>query len=612
MEKLENIELENIKQIMEKVLSASIGKIELKNFLDVVVEIGSKKLEAKSCSIFLLVDGQGTLEIVAGSGDIGRKLTEAEAKYCVPERNPLSQKPEETYVYNTWEEEKKLIEEGKLGMGITAWVVKTGESVRYGGRDEFEKHPEHRGKFEKTQNEECQSIVEVPLYFKKDKNKKGRAKADGVIKVENPVNKKEFDQADKFILSILSSCVSAAIQKIEIDEPKSYKQLFNGAKLLVDIINWHEVNKDSIDGTNRALMKEISKFSKEILKWNIYGIEKMYDKIIIIIKDINKILGFKDNDCIKIIEEITRKYEEILGTGLRYREHLIHQFQVFLLGLHIINSNKRIQTAMKSYLKANGINDNFDNVIRCWFLSSIFHDFAYSIEKINDWLGEYFKTLFSSELSKEKLPFVFLWENLFTVEKYEYYKNILIKLIREKLAVPFESDEAAEIHYSFITILMSKSDMRKKNHGLFGALVLSNRLLKEKFDDPDISKIVLEGGFSIALHALDVYQDLFNVQKALLQNIPFAFLLVFCDNAQEWGRPWMNELEPGAIELDVINIADEFVEIKLICDVSKNVDVKTLANMVGGIRKYWKHEIDGVKFHLIYINKDTGATVANL
>ncbi len=340
----------------------------------------------------------------------------------------------------------------------------------------------------------------------------------------------------------------------------------------------------------------------------------MYDRIIAIIKEINEILGFQDNGCINIIEKITRTFEDILGTGVRYREHLIHQFQVFLLGLYIINSNKRIQGAMKSYLETNGINGNLTNVIRCWFLSSVFHDFAYSMEKINDWLGEYFKTLFSPELVGKKLPFVFLWENLFTVERYEYNKNILIKLIRERLNVPFESDEASGLHHSFITILMDKSDNKKKNHGLFGALVMLNELHKRNYDNPDFQKIVLEGSFSIALHALDVYQDLFYIQKGLLQNIPFAFLLVYCDNAQEWGRPWMNELKPGVIELDKIDITDKCINIKLICNcnnVSKEI-LANMVNMVSGIRNYWSHEINGVSFHLVYINKETGAEVAKL
>jgi len=600
--------LEKIKQVVQDVLDASIGVIELKELLDKVVEIGSEKLNAKSCSIFLLVDNKGTLEIVAGSGDIGKKLKESEAKYYIPKRAPFSQKPKEAPQYETWEEEKRLIEDGKPGMRITAWVVKTGEFVRCSGRGEFESHPEHRGKYEKSQGEECQEIIEIPLTFKKDiRYREYRAQADGVIKVENPKDKKNgFDENDEFIMHILAGCVSGTIQKIETEEPKSYKKLFNGAKLLGALLDWFKENEATIQGKNKGVAKEISEFSKDVLRWNIYGIEKMYDKIIEIVRRINGILEFEE-DLIKVFEDITKKYEEILGTGVRYREHLIHQFQVFLLGYYIINKNTRFQKTLKDYLQKNGIDGTLDNVMKCWFLSSAFHDIAYSIERINDWLGSYFQTLFSSELVGEKLPFVFLWENLFTGEGYEYHKNILIKLMRERLNIPFESEGAAKLHQIFITTLLTKSGSKKKNHGLFGALIMANQLLKKSYTDSNIPKIILEGAFSVAVHTLDVCEDLYSVQRAKLHDIPFALLLVFCDNAQEWGRPWMKNLTPGAIELEEIKVASDKTTIKLVCNAT-DLDIEELKRIINGVKANWVTK----NLNLIYVKKDTGEEMARI
>ena len=604
---------EKFENVIRQVLEASIGVFELKDFLIKVVKIGANALKAKSCSISMLVDDKGTLEILAASGSIGEKLMAAEATYYVPLRSPLTIRPNYVPIYTSLEDEKQLIENSLLGMGLTAFVVKTGEHIIYNGRHEFTQHAEHRGKYEKSQAEECQSIVMIPLSIKGGSTRKERAKADGVIKCENRLGGGGFGESDKDILSILAKCVSVAIHKLDVEEPRSYKNLFNGAKLLSVMSEWLTNNGDTLSVKHKDIMTCISQFSKDVLRWNIYGMERMYDRIISIIKIINTTLGFNRNGCIQVVEEITKKYEEILGTGLRYREHLVHQFQVFLLGLYIISCNEKIRAAMLNYLERCCITSTFDNILRCWFLSSIFHDFAYSMEKLDDWLGAYFQTLFSEELGKERLPFIFLWENLFTVEKYEYHKNMLMEAINRRVVSAEPSSQDTNLHHMFITTLMAKSDKKKKNHGLFGALVLMNKLMREpqEHDDRDVVPIVREAAVAIALHARDVYEDIYKMRETVIDGSPFAFLLVFCDNVQEWGRPWMKELEPGAIDLEDIGITESEVKVILKCDHKKVLNIVTLPvlrDLIHGI-KCWDTSINGVSFHATYLNKKGGTVV---
>lgn len=604
-----NTSQSRIAQVVNEVSKASIGKIKLKDFMDDVVAIGSRKLRAKSCSIFLLIDDEGTLEIVVGFGKIGRELELAKAKYYVPRRDPLLRKPAKRVKFNSWTEEKKLIKDKRLGMGITAFVVKTGKPYCGKARD-FENHPEHRGKYEKQQREDCKAILEIPLYLRSHTDRKPRAKADGVIKVENPRNKNQFDENDKFVLSILATCVSNVIQRMEAEDRKSYKRLFNGARLLTELLRWSEQNRKKIKPKDEytRINERISEFSIKTLKYNIYGIKEIYEEVIIVIKYINKILGFKE-DWIKTIGEISVKFEEILGEGLRYREHFIHQFQVFLLGLLLLNRNKTLRKLLENYLQRNQITGNLKNVIRCWFLSSVFHDSVYSIEKINEWLGAYFRTLFSSELVDGKIPFIFLWENLFTVEKYEYHKNLLAKSMEEKIGTGFGAVESAKLYQFFISTLMGRPEGKAKNHGLLAALVMSSHLLGENPSDQDIRKIILESAFAVAMHTLNVAKNIYDIKRVKLNNIrndiPFAFLLVFCDNAQEWGRPWMGSLTPGTVELKKIRIEDNEVLVELLCDVSDpKLDIQALKEIVGGVQENWFTQLKDISFHISYKDKN--------
>ena len=77
------------------------------------------------------------------------------------------------------------------------------------------------------------------------------------------------------------------------------------------------------------------------------------------------------NEYIGIIEDLER-FESLLRMDIRYRDHFIHQFQVFLLGYYMINHSGNLQNLLVEYLKEKGYSgsdeDLLDPVITCWFL----------------------------------------------------------------------------------------------------------------------------------------------------------------------------------------------------------------------------------------------------
>lgn len=75
-------------------------------------------------------------------------------------------------------------------------------------------------------------------------------------------------------------------------------------------------------------------------------------------------------------------FEETLNLSPGYREHFVHSYHVFLLGLYLINSLECFTSHRddkKSYKK--------------WFLASMYHDIGYPLEKIEDISKDYLKKL---------------------------------------------------------------------------------------------------------------------------------------------------------------------------------------------------------------------------
>lgn len=295
---------------------------------------------------------------------------------------------------------------------------------------------------------------------------------------------------------------------------------------------------------NKEVAEELRNFAEYVSKWNIPGIDKIYKKVIEVTKEIIRKLELSD-EGIEIVENIESRFETLLATDIYYREHFVHQFQVFQVGYYIINKNKRIQDALVGYLREKGCSGDekkvLDDVIKCWFLTSMFHDLAYSTERIPIWLPDYLKTIFLPTSDSEEIPYIFSFD-ISRVGKYDYSKAELINLIGDKLKLSNGERPALYRHINDFLL-------EQKNHGILSALILLNRL---EFEDDTNKLINYEAALSIAFHTKDVYElhtrnEYINSRssrgfKLTFDAFPFAFLLMFCDNAQEWGRPFMRLL----------------------------------------------------------------------
>jgi hypothetical protein len=593
---------DRLRGAIREILEASFEKEDPEAFFRTIVVIGKNTLDTKCCSIFLMEEETSMLRFMdAEGGRMGEKTQEAEPYYYIPERKCFTKEERDVTSKQDIEaaikqyrlEEKKAEHEpekiqlnekrvtwtkDKLPMGITAYVVKEGVGVVANGIAVRE-HPEWLGGYEAAQDEICTSIIEVPLKITKKRNGVEEEKTIGVIKIENHKDSKKiskfphlrnpkersriqvFGPQHKQIISILADSVALAIQELYRDD--SYKHIF-GIKSLSEALL---LLSGPVAGTkNRKIAKLIRDFCKDTIKWDIIGEENCYKRTIDLAEAIAKGLNLTTN-LTEIFREL-EKFDTLLrSTDVSYREHFLHQFQVFLSGYCIINKNKPFRDLLAKYLAKQGLpNAGIDDVVTCWFLASIFHDSAYSIERIQQWFGSYFGVLFRppsrrrssrrrdserpEELLKE-LQLTIPWGNIFSLYggALDYQKIQLIDMLCERIG-QYGKGNPRRLQRD-VTRLLTDSLVKNQDHGLFGGLIL--RLIME---DAKTKRIITnEASLAIAIHTDYVYRQLRAFFKDDQTNVkgridphdfPFAFLLVFCDQAQQWGRPKFKELTRGA------------------------------------------------------------------
>lgn len=229
-----------------------------------------------------------------------------------------------------------------------------------------------------------------------------------------------------------------------------------------------------------------------------------------------------------------------------HRDHYIHQFQVFLLGLYIIDKFYEYFT------------HKCEKPLLQWLIISSFHDMAYPIQLYDEWSKKFFQEVFRvpQPLARIELKSKFVDQSFLSCMGYLicslYGRHKDEKLEDNWIA---DKDELVQFFYQEITEL--------KNHCVLSSISLLKTLKDASLDQKNIMRKKISKGkhtfdailkdvfapsaLAIALHDKGVWEQLRKESgkdhplKILdgieFSNDPLSFLLIFCDNIQEWGRP---------------------------------------------------------------------------
>lgn len=317
-----------------------------------------------------------------------------------------------------------------------------------------------------------------------------------------------------------------------------------------------------------------SKYRVELHQlWSKYRLEER-DDYEIAIKCISDL--WRDRLGLKY-PEIHRHLEEILMRDEMYREHFVHQFQVFLIGAYILDKLYKTKDFPK-------VIKSFEEKYKCkiedvWLAASTYHDFNYGLQNFDIWLLRFFSDTLSikDEEAKQNLNLL----NLDATMVREFLSDIIRKLITFLDLDENTEKKARKFFYEKV--------VRDRNHGALSALSIL-KLCEMKESRLKVSDdAMLQAAFAIACHDEDIWEALSGckgylksnfgcegecnrelwknkevevhkqnvshegrkrkceiweqkfMEKAIVKKIkfdkyPILFLLIFCDSVQEEGR----------------------------------------------------------------------------
>jgi len=289
---------------------------------------------------------------------------------------------------------------------------------------------------------------------------------------------------------------------------------------------------------------------------------------------VNEQLDENDNDYVFVSEVFQKLWKEFVGIPYSkflkifepallhvfpaagekqepiYRDHYIHQFQVFLLGLYIID-----------VLYEDFTDCNCQKPEICWLIVASFHDMAYPVQLYDDWCTKFFHDVFRVDVALANLDLktTFVDGSFLSCMGHIIYSLCCRHEKKPDSNWLIDKKELVQFFYKEIT--------EEKKHCILSSLALlkmvqmfssgeKRQLIKIMSGgngtlDNIVQEVFVPSALAIALHDEKLWKKLRKGKSKdyslkildgmeFIKN-PLTFLLIFCDTIQEWGRPFMSQ-----------------------------------------------------------------------
>ena len=279
----------------------------------------------------------------------------------------------------------------------------------------------------------------------------------------------------------------------------------------------------------------------------------------------------KTDPFVNLTEQL-RDYETTAATLIdKQRDHFVHAVNVFLTGLAVYEESERFRAAFrkavpekpfkKAYKTAN------EEFFFRWGVASLFHDMGYPVEIVGNQINRFIRMVADADGDEVKVRAEIRYKNF---DELDHIKEVVpvdkfAKAYRKAYPGDFERPEpidplspldlmAARISHAHGTnldetlkALNSAVDTMAKNgfidHGYYSALILlkwygyliqASGGAPERFYWP-----VVDSATAVLLH--NYYKNVlrkppFGLGPMRAKDDPIAFLLILCDELQEWNR----------------------------------------------------------------------------
>lgn len=267
--------------------------------------------------------------------------------------------------------------------------------------------------------------------------------------------------------------------------------------------------------------------------------------------------------------DVLKSYEENAAVLIdKQRDHYIHSVNVFLLGLCIYAGNAKFRSVFELTVMDKGkytfsYDTKNEEFYYRWGLASLFHDVGYPVEIVGRQINKFID--FATDVGgKEKPVNVQLsFENfeelnripeiipkrIFTKCYFDYYEDsIYIDMLKPVDLLAHKLHTSLGVHLKDIKFALDDfvnvmARFGFIDHGYYSSIIVLKwygyliqlaRYKPEYFFWP-----VLDSASAILLH--NCYKNMmmkkpFNLGALALSTHPIAFLLILCDELQEWNR----------------------------------------------------------------------------
>ena len=328
------------------------------------------------------------------------------------------------------------------------------------------------------------------------------------------------------------------------------------------------------------ISKEIEEFLDQEDKKEAYDIYSLF-------LDIYRSNISGDKSFIDLLD-VLRKYEENASTLIdKQRDHYNHSINVFLLGLSIYAKNKNFKQAFKVWLYANKNKMYFstadEEFFFRWGIAALFHDIGYPVEIINNQFKSFISFIAGCDKKGNALANPYL--SYFDFDRMNSINGLDLNkfLLTTEMKAAFEDNKveknlitdylAFNISNSLDVPLFSAKDtlngfiltMQKHqfvDHGFYSAIIIIKWFGEMLMKNPEPSCLlfdhILDSATGIYLH--NAYRNVFRKEPYSLlplgpEKHPIGFLLILCDELQEWNREAYGTKSKQAVFIDESNIS---------------------------------------------------------
>lgn len=299
------------------------------------------------------------------------------------------------------------------------------------------------------------------------------------------------------------------------------------------------------------------------------------------------------------MDELNKYFEKysdfeglLYGTQKSYRDHVVHIFRTWLLGAYILvrkdGDGYFADVIVVEGSTRDGVQLNFLEIVSMWTIVALCHDLGYPLEKSQKILNKT-KEMMQYFVSNPQLNADMSFSGI-----QDYINNYIVKLMSSKM-IKKEGDGdfySGRIQPKYF-IKLSKS-LERSSHGVLSAIILYKTLvyflesdfnINEDyfFNKDDVRQFYLRREILRAISA-HTCRDIYHLNTNTL-----SFLLILCDELQEWDRRKFSDFYLGTgyvkreVDLKEFSLSNVLIE-----EAVTGIEARGLVEFFKSV--YWQYE----------------------